>query len=238
LLLEKRPPINNSASKEKARRCRDHFLPGFLGFFSERAAPAALRFLLLTQNNNRSTAAIAATTTGTATAALRAEEHDMLLQEDSETVTTPSLVLLAALLAVLEALSLILADAELPAPEVTVASVVPAEETEEPVVSVVIELVAVVEVLRVPSRVVAVNSLCKEERKLFMTDVPGPLVPVMPVKASVSWLSLSGMVEGVAKVFVKEKVLSKDAVGCVKVLENLSLRRATRGLERRRGERP
>lgn len=181
---------------------------------------------------------MAATTTGTATAALSAEEHDMLLQEDSETVTTPSLVLLAALLAVLEALSLILAVAELPAPVVTVARVVPAPETEAPAVAVAVESVVVAEAPLVPVRVLAVNSLCREENILFMADVPGPLEPVMPVKASESVFSLSGMADGVAKVFVKEKVLPKEGVGCVKVSENLSLLRATRRLERSRGERP
>lgn len=52
-----------------------------------------------------------------------------------------------------------------------------------------------------------------------MAEVPGPSEPVMPVKPAVSgvWL-LSGMTDGVEKVFVKEKVLAKDGVGCVKGL--------------------
>lgn len=68
-----------------------------------------------------------------------------------------------------------------------------------------------------------------------MAEVPGPSEPVMPVKPAVSgvWL-LSGMTDGVEKVFVKEKVLAKDGVGCVKGLEGLSLRRATRSLEKRK----
>ena len=208
-------------------------MPAFLGFFSDIEPAAALLFLLLTQNKNRSAAAIAATTTGTATAALSAEEHDMLLQDDSETVTTPSLVLLAALLAVFEALSLILAVAELPAPVVTVARVVPVPEAEAPVVVDAVESAKGPVPVLVPGWVVASKSLWKEENKLFIADVPGPSEPVMPVKASESMLSLSGMVDGVAKVFVKENVLPKAGVGCVKVSENLSLLRATRGLERR-----
>lgn len=47
------------------------------------------------------------------------------------------------------------------------------------------------------------------------------------------------MVVGVVKVFVKEKVLVKRGVGCVKVLVYLSLLRATRGSrEEVRGEGP
>lgn len=86
---------------------------------------------------------MAATTTGTATAAFRAEEHDMLLQELSDTVTAPSLVLLAALPAVLEALPLTLAVPELPEPLVTVARVVPAVAEAPPVP--VVEALSVVE---------------------------------------------------------------------------------------------
>lgn len=60
-------------------------------------------------------------------AAFKAGEHEMLLQEFSETVTAPSLVLLAALVAVLEGLPVILPDAPLPEAEVRVAKVVAAE---------------------------------------------------------------------------------------------------------------
>jgi hypothetical protein len=70
-----------------------------------------------------------------------------------------------------------------------------------------------------------------------MAEVPGPSVAVapMPVKpSSVSGFSLlAGIVEGVGRVFVKEKVLGKDGEGCVKGLDDWSLRRATRGLEKR-----
>lgn len=82
----------------------------------------------------------------------------MLLQEFSETVTAPSLVLLAALPAVLDALPLILAVAELPAPVATVARVVPTGEVEAASVPVGVALASVVEEPRLV-RVVWVNSL-------------------------------------------------------------------------------
>ena len=93
LVLENRPPMSSSASKENARRWRDHFLPDVFGAFSDTAAPFFL--LLLIQKKNKQIAAMAATTMGTATAALRLEEHEMLLQEFFDTVTGPLLVLLA-----------------------------------------------------------------------------------------------------------------------------------------------
>lgn len=117
--------MSNSASKEKARRWRDHFLPAFFGFFSDTAAPAALLFLLLAQKKNRRAAAIAATTTGTAIAAFKAGEHEMRLQEFSETVTAPSLVLLA----VLEGLPVILPEAPLPEAVERVVAVEPVAAT-------------------------------------------------------------------------------------------------------------
>lgn len=70
-----------------------------------------------------------------------------------------------------------------------------------------------------------------------MAEVPGPSVAVagMPVKPSVSGFSLlSGIVDGVGRIFVKEKVLPKDGEGCVKGLDDWSLRRATRGLAKRK----
>jgi hypothetical protein len=98
LVLENRPPMSNSASNEKARRCRDHFLPAFLGFFSDTTAPLFL-LLLLAKRKNKKMPTRAATTIGTATAALRADEHDRLLQDFWVTVTPP-VALLAALVAV------------------------------------------------------------------------------------------------------------------------------------------
>jgi hypothetical protein len=95
--------MSSSASNENARKCLVHFfLPPLAGLFSFTTAPP--RFLrLLAQKKNNSIPAITATTMGTATAAWRADEQEILLQDDSlETVTAP-LVLLAALVAVLEA---------------------------------------------------------------------------------------------------------------------------------------
>jgi hypothetical protein len=114
-VLEKRPPISNSVSNEKAPRCLDHFLPGFfVCCFSDTSAP--LFFLRLrAQKKNRKTRAMAATTIGTATAALRPGEHDMLLHFDDDTVTADAVALLAALPAVLATLVVTGATGVLPA---------------------------------------------------------------------------------------------------------------------------
>jgi hypothetical protein len=70
LLLENRPPINNSASKENARRCLVHFLPDFFGGLFSEMTPALVRFLLRrAQQSARSIATMTARTTGTAIAA-------------------------------------------------------------------------------------------------------------------------------------------------------------------------
>ena len=183
LELEERPPISNSASKEKTLKCRDHFFLLFWGAFSDTTVPAAfLLLLLLAHNKNSTTAAMTATTTGTATAAFRAEEHDILSQDVCETVTAPSLVLLAALVPVLVAVPLMLADASVPVAEVTVARVVGAAELEldcesdcepdcEPDCAEVEDAAEDVDVVLAPGPSVPENSLCKEDIMLFIADV-------------------------------------------------------------------
>ena len=80
VLLERQPPMSNSASKEKTRRWRDHFLslPGCC-CFSDTASDVWLRRLLRAQ---KSSAVIkkTATVTGTAIAACKPELHDIPLQ--------------------------------------------------------------------------------------------------------------------------------------------------------------
>lgn len=202
LVLENRPPISSSASKEKARRCRDHFFLGFLGCFSEAAASSGPRFLLfLAQKKKRRAPAIAATTMGTAIAALRAEEHETLLQELCETSTAP-LVLLAAFVAVVEARSFRLVDAMEVTEVLKVVDVIDAGDVATPDVESVAAAEAAAEVFEVSEAVdevarllaprpvcipvVCVNSLSSDEARLSRMVVPGPPGLVMPVNPALS----------------------------------------------------
>lgn len=136
---------------------------------------------------------MAATTTGTAMAALRADEQEILLHDDvSETVTAP-LVLLAALVAVMDAelCRLAVAESETPAVgDTDVAKVVeddcaaagvpdaPEFDALEPDAGV---LVAEVPVPVNRLSVVLVNSLEKDEKRLSKLAVlNSSVVPVKP----------------------------------------------------------
>ena len=97
LALENRPPVSNSASKAKARRCRVHFFPAFFVCSSDTTASALL--LLLAQKKKDIIPAQTATTIRMATVACRAGEHEMLLQDFADTITTLG-TLLAAMVGV------------------------------------------------------------------------------------------------------------------------------------------
>lgn len=71
-VLEYLPPISNSLSKEKTRRCRvqfGFFAPAIGTFSASSCGGSALLFRLLMQKNINAAAASTTTTTGTATAA-------------------------------------------------------------------------------------------------------------------------------------------------------------------------
>ncbi len=201
LVLENRPPMSSSASKENARRWRDHFLLAFLGFFSDTAAPPALALLrrLLAQKKNNRIPTMAATTTGTATAALRAEEQEMLSQDFSVLVNEVPDVLLAALLAVLEAppVQVELAAPAAPLDVTEVAKVVGEVAVCEVELAVgiavalapdAVESVWLCELVVVCTpAVVSVKALWREDARLFRlfrAAVPGAFVPVGCVKGS------------------------------------------------------
>lgn len=178
--------MRSSASKEKTRRCRDHFLLFLLGRFSETAPPAALRLLLLIKKKMRPKMAMAATTTGTATAALRPGEQEMPLHELSSTSTAPLVVLLAALPAVPLAPSLVLGLTSEGAGDVMVDKVVGTEPApEEADVPDELPDVVVAEAEAAPNLLfVILNSLWKEARAPLRAEVEGPSAAVTPVKPS------------------------------------------------------
>lgn len=199
LVLEKRPPMSNSASKEKARKCRDHFLPAFFAFFSDTAAPSprVRFFLLLAKNKNKKRPTRAATTSGTATAALSAEEHEMLSHLLWETVTAP-LVLLAAFVAVVEAWVSDIEDAA----EVTdvvkvvddIADVGAADGDSDAeaganalaLSDTLVKVAALLDGAPVRVPVVWENSLASDDAMLSRSVVSGPSGVVMPVKPAPS----------------------------------------------------
>lgn len=186
--------MRSSASKEKTRRCLDHFFFGVC-FFSETGSASLLRRLRRIQQKIKANIKRAAITIGTAMAACRPELHETPLHWSfSDTVGASPVVLEAASAAVP------VGDSE----SVVVAGVSLEDIIEvDKVVCVSIELLlekAVVDedsteevVLEAAVPVVSVNSLCREALKLSKAEPLGLFVPVMPLKAPGGLKSPIGM---------------------------------------------
>jgi len=84
-VLEDRPPIRSSASKENARKCLVHLFP--CPFFDTSRVPLRLFLRARTKNSKRPRPT---KTIGTAIAAFKPGEQDTLVQESSFATTPPS----------------------------------------------------------------------------------------------------------------------------------------------------